>query len=120
MSPVTFIKRPVFWLETISAEAATHVQSPNFGYTLSARKYKAMKEPPQLDLSSLRHMFNAAEPVTGAAIDHFVGTFAAHGLRAEAMVPGYGLAEHTVYVTGGGGSRLQIDRDALLGRREVT
>jgi acyl-CoA synthetase (AMP-forming)/AMP-acid ligase II len=43
-----------------------------------------------------------------------------NGFDAAAFSPGYGLAEHTVYVTDGGGTRFKLDRVALAdtpGRR---
>lgn len=118
MSPLSFIKRPVLWMELAARYRATHIQSPNFGYKLVARKWRegarerAAAGGPPLDLSSIRHMFNAAEPITVDAIADFVATFAPFGLRAEAMKPGYGLAEHCVYVSDGGTTVLQIDHAA--------
>ena len=57
---------------------ATHTQAPNFAYKLAARKFNAMpetKRPRDLNLSSLQHMFNAAEPVTADAIADFEAAF---------------------------------------------
>jgi hypothetical protein len=52
--------------QAMSKYKATHVQSPNFGFKLSARKFldeqgarEAGSPPLALDLSSVRHMFNA-------------------------------------------------------------
>jgi acyl-CoA synthetase (AMP-forming)/AMP-acid ligase II/aryl carrier-like protein len=120
MSPLTFIKRPALWLEAASRHRATHLQSPNFGFKLAARKWReqaaAVPAPapaPALDLSCLRHIFNAAEPVTAEAIADFFDAFEPHGLRPAAMRPGYGLAEHTVYVCDGGSTALLLDKAAL-------
>src|SRR5206468_658314 len=92
--------------------------APNFAYRLTVRKFLARQRdaggaPPPPDLSSVRHVFNAAEPIDATAIDEFVATFAKFGFRREAMVPGYGLAEHTVYVCDGGEQRLVVDARAL-------
>jgi acyl-CoA synthetase (AMP-forming)/AMP-acid ligase II len=109
MSPISFVKNPVMWIEAISTYRGTHIQSPNFGYKLSARKFVEKYGSgdgytgPPLDLSSLRHMFNAAEPISCSAIALFLRTFSRFGLNPAAMKPGYGLAEHTVYVSDGGG-----------------
>ena len=123
MSPLTFIKRALLWVECISRFRATHVQAPNFAYRLAARKWReaggAGARAPSLDLSPLRHMFNAAEPVTAEAISDFVGTFAPAGLAPRAMRPGYGLAEHTVYVCDGGTRALRLDAAALESDRVV-
>ena len=113
MSPVTFIRNPPLWVQTVSKYKGTHLQSPNFGYKLCARKFGAMKKQPLLDLSSVEHMFNAAEPVTAESCDMFLDQFAPHGLDRGTMVPGYGLAEHTVYVCDGGKQRLRVDKQRL-------
>lgn len=56
-------------------------QAPNFAYGLTARKFLALDQPPQLDLSCVRHMINAAEPVDAASIDRFYAVFESHGLK---------------------------------------
>lgn len=56
------------------------MQAPNFAYSLTARKFLALDEQPQLDLSCVRHMINAAEPVDAQSIDRFYAVFEAHGL----------------------------------------
>lgn len=56
-------------------------QAPNFAYALTARKFLALDPQPQLDLSSVRHMINAAEPVDATSIDRFYAVFESHGLR---------------------------------------
>lgn len=80
MSPVSFIRDPVIWLRTISRFSGTHTQSPSFGYALTARKFREGMEsspaaPVSLDLSSLRHMINAAEPVNYKEMLDFYDTF---------------------------------------------
>ena len=49
-----------------------------------------------LDLSSLRMVFNGAEPVSADTLDRFEARFAPYGLRAKALAPVYGLAEAAV------------------------
>ena len=117
MSPISFVKQPVMWIEMMSKYKATHTQAPNFAFKLAVRKYNEMpesKRPRDLDLSNLRHMFNAAEPVTIDAIVDFEATFCPHGLPRGVIVPGYGLAEHTVYVCDRGRQRVRVSKRALL------
>ncbi|OQR98230.1 fatty-acid-CoA ligase [Thraustotheca clavata] len=95
ISPFSFIKNPNLWIQLISKYKATHLQAPNFAYALCARKFVPS---PNLDLSSVCHMINGAEPIDGAAIDNFYATFKPYGLRQGVVRPTYGLAEHTVYV----------------------
>jgi acyl-CoA synthetase (AMP-forming)/AMP-acid ligase II len=37
-SPLTFIKNPLLWLETISKHQATHTAGPNFAFELVIRR----------------------------------------------------------------------------------
>lgn len=122
ISPMSFIRSPMVWLRLISVHRATHVQAPNFAYALTARKYReavARGEPlSDLNLSSLQHVFNAAEPITYTSLSDFLRTFAPLGFRAASMKPGYGLAENTVYVSEGGtlvawANRGRVEQDAL-------
>ncbi|CAB1114142.1 unnamed protein product [Ectocarpus sp. CCAP 1310/34] len=119
MSPVSFIKRPALWVELISRHRGTHMQAPNFAYGLTARKFLALDPQPKLDLSCVRHMINAAEPVDTASIDRFYSVFEAHGLKRGVIFPTYGLAEHTVYVCSNGKDRLVVDRVMLETERKV-
>jgi len=99
-SPFDFLKRPILWLETISKVRATYSSSPNFGFEYCLRKHKI---PPEqlcrLDLSSLRVLMNAAEPVCPKTYRGFLDRFAPYGLRPEAHVVAYGLAENTLAAT---------------------
>lgn len=105
------------WVKTLSKYGATHIQAPNFAYKLTVRKWNDYISKhgnvADLDLSKLRHIFNAAEPVDVTAIDLFNETFAQYGLSPDAMSPGYGLAENTVYVCDAGKGRLRVDKELM-------
>lgn len=120
MSPLTFLQRPVMWIEAISRFNGTHLQAPNFAFKLTARKFDASKyTKDSLNLSTVRHIINAAEPVTEESITAFNDTFAPFGLKKEVMFPTYGLAEHTVFVCSGGKQRLTVSKHALEVDRNV-
>eukprot|EP00947_MAST-08B_sp_MAST-8B-sp1_P003973 g3973.t1 len=130
MSPLSFLRDPLLWLRLISAHGGTHTQAPDFAYALCARRAQTCRAAgsdadrralADLDLSSLAHAFNAADTVRAASMDAFVAAFAANGFDPRAFSPGYGLAENTVYVSDGGGTRFMLDRAALEGdgRRAV-
>jgi acyl-CoA synthetase (AMP-forming)/AMP-acid ligase II len=110
LSPLTFLQRPQIWIEAISKYKATHLQAPNFAFALTSRKYS---HDDTLDLSSVRHVINAAEPVDEESMDSFVKTFEKHGFPQNVIYPTYGLAEHTVFVCSGGTQRLRVDKQAL-------
>lgn len=99
MSPVTFLQRPIRWLQAISRYGGTISGGPNFAYDLCARKVTP-EQLATLDLSHWSLAFNGAEPVRAETIDRFAATFAACGFRREAFYPCYGLAEATLLVTG--------------------
>ncbi|KAG7400540.1 hypothetical protein PHYBOEH_005340 [Phytophthora boehmeriae] len=114
LSPFSFIRDPCLWLRLVSKYRATHLQAPNFAYSLLARKSDRLNiDGEQVDLSSVRHMINGAEPIQGEAIDAFYRAFSPFGLPENVIKPTYGLAEHTVYVCGGGTQRLWVDKVAL-------
>ena len=65
-------------------------------------------------------MINAAEPVDYHAIMEFYDTFGAYGLKNNAVIPTYGLAEHTVFVCSGGRQVISVSRAALeAGKVEI-
>jgi acyl-CoA synthetase (AMP-forming)/AMP-acid ligase II len=114
LSPLTFLQRPVMWIEAISKFRGTHIQAPNFAFKLTARKFDASRYTKDtLDLSTLKHIINAAEPVTEESIDAFNKAFGPFGLKEEVMFPTYGLAEHTVFVSSGGKQRLTVLKKSL-------
>jgi len=100
MSPVTFLQRPLRWLQAISQAKATVSGGPNFAYELCIRK-TTPEQRLELDLSSWEVAFNGAEPIHAETLDRFAKAFAPSGFRREAFYPCYGLAEATLIVTGG-------------------
>src|SRR4030095_9103057 len=72
----------------------------NFAYDLCVRKVTP-EQMEQLDLSCWDLAFNGAEPVRSQTMEAFAEKFAPCGFRKEAFYPCYGLAEGTLFVTGG-------------------
>ncbi|HEX2108104.1 MAG TPA: aminotransferase class I/II-fold pyridoxal phosphate-dependent enzyme [Rubrobacteraceae bacterium] len=100
MPPVSFLQRPLCWLRAISRLRADTAGAPNFAYDLCARK-ATPDELANLDLSSWTMAFNGAEPVRQETLERFASTFEPCGFTREALYPAYGLAEATVFVSGG-------------------
>jgi len=98
MPPMTFLGRPVTWLEAIGAFRATLTVAPTFAYSLCARRVPE-KQLAGIDLSSLRLAYVGAEPIDPATVRAFAARFAAYGLPPSALYPVYGLAEATLAVT---------------------
>ncbi|MEV6237288.1 fatty acyl-AMP ligase [Lentzea sp. NPDC051838] len=112
MSPLSFLHRPALWFEVMSRVRATHTAAPNFAFELAVRKTSA-EQRASWDLSALRVVMSAAEPIRVSTVDAFFGAFAPAGLLRSAFYPAYGLAEHTVSVSMGGQAVLRLDRAAL-------
>ena len=112
MSPLSFLQRPMLWIETVSKFSATHLQAPNFAFKLTSRKSQTSNASTTLDLSSVRHIINAAEPVDEESMQIFYETFAKYGLK-RVIFPTYGLAEHTVFVCSGGKQIISVDKAKL-------
>lgn len=118
MSPLAFVQRPTIWFDVISRVRGTHTAAPNFAYELVARK----ATPAHLaawDLSCLRVVMSAAEPVRPDTVRALAATLRGSGCDPAAFCPAYGLAEHTVGVTIGGRATVRVDRAALQARRVV-
>ncbi|MET8826274.1 fatty acyl-AMP ligase [Streptomyces sp. NPDC004610] len=118
LSPLAFLQDPAVWFDVMDRVRATHTAAPDFAYDLAVRR-TTERTRSRWDLSSLRVVMSAAEPIRADAMDRFFDAFAVTGLRREAFYPAYGLAEHTVSVTMGGRARLRLDRAALGGGRAV-
>ncbi len=100
MSPVAFLQRPLRWLEAISRYRAATSGGPNFAYDLCVRKITS-EQRASLDLSSWTIAFNGAEPVRAETMERFAAAFQDCGFRRQAFYPCYGLAEATLFVSGG-------------------
>jgi amino acid adenylation domain-containing protein/non-ribosomal peptide synthase protein (TIGR01720 family) len=100
MSPASFLRHPLRWLEAITRFQVTHTGGPNFAYDLCVRRVSA-EQRSRLDLRSWRVAYNGAEPVRFETLRRFADDFRECGFRWEAFYPAYGLAEATLKVTGG-------------------
>jgi len=99
MSPLTFLKNPLLWLTTLTKYRAEITAAPNFAYTRCVSAWRKTPEGkrPEVDLSTLRYAFNAAEPIRPQTLRDFQETFGPLGFGPNVMAPAYGLAEHVVY-----------------------
>ncbi|MGH8253567.1 MAG: non-ribosomal peptide synthetase [Steroidobacteraceae bacterium] len=98
MATELFVRRPVLWLQTAANVHATLLCSPNFGYR-HYLKVLGDRALDSLDLSSVRIIFNGAEPISLALCDEFMDRCAPARLARNAMFPVYGLAEASVAVS---------------------
>ncbi|MDF0529491.1 fatty acyl-AMP ligase [Tsukamurella sp. 8F] len=105
MSPLTFIRRPLIWLETISRYHARTSGGPDFAFEACVRQAGREGIRDGVDLSHWKVAFNGAEPVRADTVARFSKTFGPYGFAATTMFPCYGLAEATLLVTASGAGR---------------
>ncbi|MFB9235104.1 fatty acyl-AMP ligase [Plantactinospora siamensis] len=118
MSPTAFLKRPHRWLELISHYRASTATAPNFGYDLCARRVTD-EQLTGVDLSSWTAALNGSEPVSAAALDAFTKRFEPYGFRHAAHYPCYGMAEATVFVSGGDRDTAPVIRHVVTEQYEA-
>ncbi len=92
-----FSRRPLLWMQKTSSKKATVLCSPNFGYKhfLKALGDKTLDN---VDLSTVRVMYNGAEPISVDLCDEFLTKLSSYGLKRTSMFTVYGLAEATLAV----------------------
>ncbi|MDP1948166.1 MAG: amino acid adenylation domain-containing protein [Nitrospirota bacterium] len=98
MSPLTFLRRPLRWLEAIDRFGITHSGAPNFAYESCIKALRQQKGW----TSHLQRWVVAscgAEPIHAETINEFTEAFHVHGFAREAFFPAYGLAESTLVVS---------------------
>ena len=99
LSPIHFVQQPYRWLKAISEYGVTISVSPNFALDMCVETITD-EELQTLDLSTLRQLYCGAEPVLKTTLDRFRDRFAPHGYRESALIPCYGMAEATLFVSG--------------------
>ncbi|WP_225888940.1 non-ribosomal peptide synthase/polyketide synthase [Myxococcus xanthus] len=100
MSPLAFLRRPRFWLESLSRFGGTISGGPCFAFDLCVRKVPPA-EREGLDLRRWELAFCGAEPIRPEVMTRFSEAFAPVGFQREALYPCYGLAEGTLIASGG-------------------
>lgn len=93
-----FIRRPALWLDKVTEHKITVLCSPNFGYKYVMKHCDPMNDY-TWDLSSVRIIYNGAEPISERLCAEFLDFLTIYGLQGHAMCPVYGLAEASLAVT---------------------
>lgn len=113
-SPTSFIQRPALWLETISKYRASASSAPNFAFEYCVRPNRVSDATlAGLNLSSVRYLMAAAEPIRPDTYRNFLQRFEPQGLRRQSFFVAYGLAENTLIVTNYGRSTISVSSRAL-------
>ena len=74
MSPMSFLQKPIRWLETIARYKSTTSGGPDFAYKLCVEKISD-EDMQGIDLSSWKTAFNGAEPVRASTLRQFMDRF---------------------------------------------
>jgi fatty-acyl-CoA synthase len=117
VTPMDFLRDTLLWAKLIDKYKGTMTAAPNFAYNLFAKRLKRQATPGQFDLSSLRWALSGAEQVEPADVEALIDAGRPFGLRPEAILPAYGMAETTVAVSftecGAGLVVDEVDADLL-------
>src|SRR6202522_2325176 len=121
-APMDFIQRPILWFDAITTYRATATAAPNFAYDYCLRAGRLSKGSLEAcDLSSLRVLMCAAEPVKADTYTRVLETFQPYGLKSESFYAACGLAENTRAVSLGGRNIFSVNKRALaLGKARMT
>ena len=117
VTPMDFLSDILLWPRLIDKYKGTMTAAPHFAYNLLARRLRRQAVPGEFDLSSLRWALSGAEQVDALDVEDLCAAGAPFGLKPEAVIPAYGMAETTVAVSfsecGGGMVVDEVDADLL-------
>ncbi|WP_233213366.1 fatty acyl-AMP ligase [Mycobacterium hubeiense] len=117
VTPMDFMRDTLLWAKLIDKYKGTMTAAPNFAYNVFAKRLRRQATPGQFDLSSLRWALSGAEQVDPDDVEDLIDAGTPFGLKPEAIIPAYGMAETTVAVSfsecGGGMVVDEVDADLL-------
>jgi fatty-acyl-CoA synthase len=123
ITPMDFLTDILLWPKLIDKYAGTMTAAPNFAYVLLAKRLRRHAKVGDFDLSTLRWALSGAEQVEPADVEELIAVGEPFGLRPNAVLPAYGMAETTVAVSfsesGGGLVVDEVDSDLLAALRRA-
>jgi fatty-acyl-CoA synthase len=123
VTPMDFLRDTLLWAKLIDKYKGTMTAAPNFAYALFAKRLRRQAKPGDFDLSTLRFALSGAEPVEPADVEDLIDAGKPFGLRPEAILPAYGMAEATLAVSfsecGAGLVVDEVDADLLAALRQA-
>ena len=123
VTPMDFLRDTLLWAKLIDKYRGTMTAAPNFAYALFAKRLRRQAKPGEFDLSTLRFALSGAEPVEPADVEDLLDAGKPFGLRPEAILPAYGMAETTLAVSfsecGAGLVVDEVDADLLAALRQA-
>lgn len=123
VTPLDFLRDTLLWAKLIDKYQGTMTAAPNFAYALLAKRLRRQAKPGDFDLSTLRFALSGAEPVEPADVEDLLDAGKPFGLKPEAILPAYGMAETTLAVSfsecGAGLVVDEVDADLLAALRQA-
>ena len=123
VTPMDFLRDTLLWARLIDKYKGTMTAAPNFAYALLAKRLRRQAKPGEFDLSTLRFALSGAEPVEPADVEDLLDAGKPFGLKPEAILPAYGMAETTLAVSfsecGAGLVVDEVDADLLAALRRA-
>src|SRR5262249_36079945 len=111
MSPLHFVQQPLRWLQAITDYRVTTTVGPNFSLDMCVEALGHGGDIGDLDLSTVKELYCGAEPINPDTLARFAERMAPLGFDPNALIPCYGLAEATLFVSGKkAGTHYRVDR----------
>lgn len=98
VQPSQFVRDPMTWLRCLGRHGATLTAAPVFGYRYCASRVTTAQLT-GLDFTGVKCAVIGAERISPSTVSAFSALLRTFGLRAEALLPAYGLGEATLAVT---------------------
>jgi acyl-CoA synthetase (AMP-forming)/AMP-acid ligase II/short-subunit dehydrogenase len=92
------VQNPLQWLDLIDKHQATISWSPNFAFSLICDRTVEINRQ-QWDLSSMKFIINAGEPIVTKTARNFLKLLSRHGLPNNAIHPAFGMCETSSGIT---------------------
>jgi fatty-acyl-CoA synthase len=123
VTPMDFLRDTLLWAKLIDKYKGTMTAAPNFAYALFGKRLRRQAKAGDFDLSTLRFALSGAEPVEPADVEDLLDAGKPFGLRSDAILPAYGMAETTLAVSfsecGAGLVVDEVDADLLAALRRA-
>ncbi len=98
MSPMAFLQKPARYMQALAINTRSFSAAPNFAFELAARR-TSDEDMAGLDLGDVYGVISGSERIHAATIRRFFDRFVPFNFPQNALLPSYGLAEATLYVS---------------------
>jgi long chain fatty acid CoA FadD26 len=95
---MAFLQKPARWIQMLARNTQSFSAAPNFAFELAARR-TSDDDMAGLDLGNVLGIISGSERIHAATIRRFTERFSRFNIADSALLPSYGLAEATLYVT---------------------